>query len=409
MAKRVNEDGQVWAVPVGGLGWCSAVVARSADPSDPVGFSLVYLRPMPMAKLPEIESVPPFLDWETAWIGLVGRRPFSTNRWTLVGSLTSFARDQWPVPPWQETAPPRDDAVGGWSIATTADRPTMTVLANDPQSRATVEQFPTWQIVTAPSSLEKSLMKLIEGKQLTFHEMRIETTRLDGDSVRRWNEYASQVRSRSDATEPQALPAGRKTDRSLVGGEWIAFPATGGGFGVGLFLPRPPKHFRVFSDGLMLIFRSQWSEWPTHAEASELTIDDAIAIGQTSMICVRDGRWRVLGRDVPFDAERWPLPTPWELDNDDQSIVRILTLNGLVTVDVDPEILKSDTKAGGCWSRRSCSYRSLETYPGNYATDFMIESTKVTPERVSVWRHVNTRIELALGKPARELWFEAQP
>lgn len=406
MAKRVNEDGEIWAVPVGETGFCPAVVARSADPSDPVGFSLVYVRPTLTATPADAGDVPPLADWETTWVGLVSRRPFSTHRWTLVDSVPSFKPSDWPMPPWQETPPPREEATEGWSVATTSERPSLTVLVNKPEPRAIAEQFPSWQIITAPSAFEKSLAKLLQSKPWNFGDMRIEPIPVDSDSLQRWHDYGTRKRASVHAVEPVALPAGRKTDQSLVGGEWLAFPAAGGGFSVGLFLPRPAERFRIFSDGLVLVFNRVWDRWPPLREAQELNIDDAAAIGQTSMICVRDGRWRVLGRDTPFDAKRWPLPTPWTPHDSDDSVVVLDTRTGPLSIPVDARIVNADPEAGECWSGSSGSWWGLETFAGDQATDHWKESMGVTPQRVAAWRHVNERIESRLGKHPLDLWMD---
>ncbi len=406
MPKRVNDEGQVWAIPVGRFGFCPAVVARSADPSDPVGFSLIYVWPTPTDELSNPDDLPTLRDWGTAWVGLVARRPFSTKRWTLVGSIGGFDRDEWPMPPWSEWASRSEDAVAGWSVATSGEIPSMTVIANDPVTREVGEVFPPWAIVTAPSALEKGLTNHLKESDGSVFDMAVEPIDVDPERVRQWREYGAEVRSRDVAIEPDALPAGRRTDRSLAGGEWLAFPARGGGFGAGLFMPRPPEHSRVFSDGLVLVFGRVWSTWPTLAQARELTIDDAVALGQTSMICVRDGRWRVLGRDTPFDADRWPLPMWWTV-GDTGASVDIRTADGVLNIPVDPEVLERDPEAGSCWSRSGVSYSSLEVFPaGKYATDYMVDSFGVTPARIQTWRQINRHIESALGRPASTLWID---
>jgi hypothetical protein len=204
-----------------------------------------------------------------------------------------------------------EEAVHGWSVATTGEAPSMTVIANDPASREEAQGFPTWTVVTAPSALEKALTNHLKQTDGGFWDMSVEPFTLDAHAVSRWRDHGARVRARPDASEPEALAPGRRTDQALAGGEWLAFPARGGGFGVALFLPRPPSHLRTFSDGLVFVFERVWSRWPTLSEARELTTDDVVALAQTSMICVRDGRWRVLERDGPFNTEYWPLPMWW--------------------------------------------------------------------------------------------------
>jgi hypothetical protein len=404
VAKAVNEDGQVWAVPVGQFGFCPAVIGRRAEQSDPVGFSLVYLWPVPSGDLPDVDALPPLGAWRTALVALVARRPFSTKRWTLVGSYPGFRRDEWPMPPWREAAVSRD-AADGWSVATTGEAASMTVIANDPASREEAERFPPWHVVTAPSALEKGLTNHLMQAEGGFWDMVVEPLALDAEAVSRWRGYGAEVRARSDAREPEALPAGRRTDQALAGGEWLAFPAGGGGFGVGLFLPRPPNHLRVFSDGLVLVFGRVWPTWPTLSEARELTIDDVVALAQTSMICVRDGRWRVLGRDAPFDTDSWPLPMWWTPNKSGDASIDISTADGVLNIPVDQDVIDADPQAGSCWRGSSTSYSALEAFPGcRYATEYMLESCGVTPTRVETWRTVNRSIEAHIGRPASTLW-----
>lgn len=408
MPKRVNEDGQVWAVPVGDLGYCPAVVARSADPSDPVGFSLVYVWPGVSPDPFAPGEVPPLPDWGDAWVGLVARRPFSTQRWTLAGSLPSFDPDDWPVPPWQEPGPPAYDRTDGWSVATTADAATMTVLTNDAEPASVLDQFPHWSIVTAPSRLESSLEKYLQSNLPYFGEMHVNTVSVDADVVRRWVDYANSARASVNATEPDALPAGRKTDRFLAGGEWLAFPARGGGFSVARLVFRPPKRFRARADGLVMVFDRVWPRWPTLAEARELTINDAVAMGQTSMICVRDGRWRVLGREYPVDTDRWPLPLPWQFRDGDLTVAHVRLPEQELAVDVDPDIVGDDPRNWAGWTGRSSMYWSWETYAGGFATDFMVKGHAVTPERVAIWRHINEQVQAKLDTPLVDHWIETQ-
>jgi hypothetical protein len=406
MPKVVNEDGEVWAVPVGQFGFCPAVVARRAEPADPVGFSLVYLWPVSSEDVPGVGALPPLPEWGMVWVGLVARRPFSTKRWMPVGSYPGFGHDEWPMPPWREAAV-TSDAPDGWSVATTDELPSMTAIANDPVDRETAARFPPWQIVTAPSALEKGLVNYLKQSEGGFFDMVVEPLAVDAEAVRRWRDHGAEVRSRPDASEPEGLPAGRRTDQSLAGGEWLAFPATGGGFGVGLFLPRPPSHRRVFSDGLVLVFGRVWPAWPTLSEARELTIDQAVAVGQTSMICVRDGRWRVLGRDAPFDTERWPLPMWWTPSKAGDASIDISTPGGVLNVPLDRAIIEADPEAGSCWSGSGTSYSSLELFPaGRYASRYMLESHGVTATRIQTWRLVNQRIEAVLGRPAITLWLD---
>lgn len=405
-AKAVNQDGEVWAVPAGPFGFCPAVVARRAEPADPVGLSLVYLSPVASPEVPDVTSLRPLSEWGSAWVGLVGRRPFSTKRWTYVGSYPGFEHDDWPMPPWCQ-APMIWDGPDGWSVATTGEMPSMTVIANDPALRTTAEGFPHWQVVTAPSALERGLTNLLKQSQGAVFDMVVQPLDVDVDVVRRWRDYGAQVRSRRDAAEPEGLSPGRRTDQSLAGGEWLAFPATGGGFGVGLFLPRPPRHLRVFSDGLVLVFGRVWSTWPTLSEVRQLAVDQAVALAQTSMICVRDGRWRVLGRDTPFDAERWPLPTWWTPSKTNDASIDVWTPSGVLNVPVDSPIIEADPQAGSCWSRSSVGYTSLEAFPsGRFATKYMIESHGVSATRIETWRLINQRVESVLGRPAITLWLD---
>ena len=405
MTKVVNEDGEVWAVPVGSFGFCPAVVARRADPADPVGFSLVYLRLVASAELPDPGALPSLSEWGKTWVGLVARRPFSTRRWTPLGTHPRFDRDAWPMPPWRQgLAADREE---GWSLATSAETPSMTVLANDPVPREVAEVFPPCEIVTAPSALEKGLKNLLKQSEGAAFDIVIEPVTVSAATLGRWREVGAEVRSRPWAVEPEGFPPGRRTDQGLRGGEWLAVPACGGGFGVGLFLPRPPKHLRIFSDGLVLVFGRVWPTWPTLSQARELTIDDAVALGQTSMICVRDGRWRVLGRDTSLDTDRWPLPTWWTPSKANDGSIDITTGDGVLNVPVGREIIDADPEAGTCWRHKSFGYSTLEIFPaGRYTPAHLVERHGVTPQRIRTWREVSRCIEATLGRPASTLWID---
>ena len=221
----------------------------------------------------------------------------------------------------------------------------MTVIANDPATREVGEVFPPCSVVTAPSALEKGLTNHLKESDGSFFDMVVQPIDVDSERVHRWREYGADVRSRGDATEPECS-AGGPSNGPILGGRRVArLPRGRRRLRRRLVHARPPNHSRIFSDGLVLVFGRVWPTWPTLAEARELTVNDAVALGQTSMICVRDGRWRVLGRDIPFDTDRWPLPM-WWTKGDDGASIDVRTAEGVLNVPVGKDIIRNDPDAG---------------------------------------------------------------
>jgi hypothetical protein len=129
--------------------------------------------------------------------------------------------------------------------------------------------------------------------------------------VAHWNAHNKRARAAVDPAWHRLIPAGNKTDRGAKAGDWFGFPMAGGGFGAAILLVRPEKHLRVFADSIMLSMRRRWKTWPTLEEVSQLRAEDGAIIRQMSLIEVRDGRWRGLGRHPNFDKSEWPWPLRW--------------------------------------------------------------------------------------------------
>lgn len=404
-------EGEVWAVPLPKLGYCPFVVARSRKPAAEVDFAFGYLQPTLYEELPAYLAIEPLADWEAAWIGLVPTLPFRKGRWIRCGSVPCFDLAEWPVVPSRSPAlcDPDDPnfETTRWSIETTPDEATMTLVSNEPSTADEAIQFPPLSVATSASSFEKALAKFFRGLEPGFWDMHVPFHHMSAESVRLWNDYSEEARADAPPT-PEWLPAGRRTDRSLRAGAWLTLPLNGGGFGAARLVAKPEKHERVFSDAVIMGIRRRWPHWPSLDDVASLTPDDAALVGQTSMICVRDGRWRVLGYHEPFDPIEWVWPRRWSWDRDADDGATIVIRDGegnLKKLRVDPATLALDPHAGERCAA-GLSYSSFECRLPEIVSGSYVEKTEgphcegvVTPERLAAWREINAAIQAAVDSP----------
>lgn len=416
-------SGDVWAIPVPKLGYTPAVVARAPKPDAECDFALIYVPDTHSTSLPTPGSIRPLAEWSRAWIGLVGCTAMRKGRWTRVGVLPGFDPSLWPVPPSRSSnvGDKTHDAetlnrIGGerWSIETSPDEATMFVLANDASTRDEAPQFPMIS-VARPSSLEKGLSKFFRGAVPCFHDYEVTVDAITPERLTLWTSYANAVRARTPDPRGPGLSAGRTVDRHLTGGDWLAFPLAGGGFGAGLIVEKPPEHLRVFADTVVMSVNRRWNHWPTLADVASLTVNDGAMVSQTSMICVRDGRWRRLGSHPGFAAVDWPWPRPWHVHHKVKTPGRICVRvgqNDFRHIFVDPKVLALDPDSGKCCDGSS-SYGSFECKTLPYANGMTLAGTslgqvvgvlgdRVTPQRAAAWQAINAAINRALARPMHE-------
>lgn len=413
--------GEVWAVPVPQMGYAPLVVAREAPPKSETGFAFGYLRPVLCPEPPSPESIPPLTEWTSAWIGLVPTLPFRKGRWVRCGALAAFDRDAWPVPPTRSSAVDESEPVETWgshpwgelwSIETTPDEPTMTVIDNAPATREEALRFPVLDVVTRASSFEKALVHHFKNRRPGFWDMHLTFNPVRPDLPALWQNHAAPIRARWPGIPKSWLPAGRTTDRNLRAGMWLAFPVTGGGFGAAMLVSKPPRQFRVFADAVVMAMRPIWNRWPTLDEVRALTPEDGAIIAQTSMICVRDGRWRVLGDHPGFDPDAWVWPIPWwqTIDQKATGVVSVEVERGrVVQIRIGPDLIAMDPHAGtrcrgsSAYSKIELDVRRLADGTAPYRDDDSSPPFEavVTPERLAAWRAINAAIERAVGRRLR--------
>lgn len=413
---EVVREGQVWAVPVPGMGYCPAVVARTPAPDADVDFVLLYLRAELSDKPPK--SVPPLDEWRKAWIGMIPTQPFRKGRWTLCGEVKGFDRDEWPMPPSRASAVGEDEPREEWgkhpwgemwSIETTLDEPTMTVIENVAATREEALGFPQVSAVIAASGFEKGLTHLLKKRRAGFWDVEVKLEDVSAAGVRRWSSHAAAARAKWKGTPLGWLPAGKKTDRDTHAGQWFGFPMQGGGFGAAILIEKPAAHQRMFSDAVVMSMKRRWERWPTMEDLRGLKPEDGMLVAQTSLIVVRDGRWRVLGEHPGFDPAEWTWPRPWSQNVDQRktgSISVAVDRSKSVELKLDPKVLALDPHAGQrCRGSQSGYGIELDTARGiNGAAPGMNDDMPhhvqgfVNPERVKAWRTINAAIDAELAK-----------
>lgn len=429
-------EGECWAIPLPGLGYCALIVARVPSPTADVPLAFIYLRTSLSEHLPSPDELGTPESWPAAWLGLVSLQPFVKGRWKRCGSLRGFDRQRWPLPPArasaiEETDPPewRDESRPEmWSIEVRPDEPTMTLIANVPATRDEAKRFPIVDTITAASSLEKSLVHHFKNRRPSFWDARLMIEPIGKGALNRWHHEACRMRAAHANDSHNWLPAGRATDRALKASAWLALPLTGGGFGAAMLVAKPEKQHLIFSDAVVMGMRRRWERWPTFEEVMQLEPDDGALIGQTSMICVRDGRWRVLGYHPHFTSHEWIWPLPWTAhipSRPPNTIAFNIARDTSIEIVLDPSLLRLGPLAGG-HCRGSTGYTSIEyeiaaivdgTHRGlaelhqiehaGPATndDDLIPNTfaapsegLVTPARLAAWRKINAAIEQAVAR-----------
>lgn len=411
---QVVSAGEMWAVPVPGIGFFPLVIARAPAPDSPMPFAFVYLSLERCESTTDAAKVPPLLKWDRAWIARVALPAFKKERWTRVGLVKHFETRHWPVVPsgslaWTAESLAEDPALTELdlcSIETTRDEPTDTVIDNTPVSRFVAEIFPRVATLTSPSSLEAALEKWSRNRSPIFWDMRLTLTPIDPLLLRRWVAWATDARARTaDQSEP-AIPAGSATDKSAAPGHWLAFPLFGGGFGVALIVRRKGG-IVIFGDAMLYGFPRAFQHWPTLEDVQHLTPDAACFVGGTSLVTVRDGRWRVLGMQPGFRQDDWVVPF-------DTPQTRALAEQGLIGMNSElskdhlakalKDVLALDPHAGDI----------TNTNHGSGNVELMLAICArhrdklhllrwglrelITPARIAAWRKINAAIDEALRR-----------
>lgn len=281
----------------------------------------------------------------------------------------------------------------------------MTLVANESATRAEALRFPKISVVTAASSLEKALSQHFKQRLSGFWDMDLYLGQVRHGDVEFWHDYATRIRDKFRDEQRTWLPAGKATDRRLKAGAWMGLPLTGGGFGAAMLVAKPEPHQRLFSDAVVMVMRRRWERWPTMSDVENLQPEDGAYISQTSMICVRDGRWRVLGYASGFDPEAWVWPMPWSskprflarhaimYDLDKDRRIEIVLGKSLLRLDPD-----AGSRMAGSMDCDSIGMEAARILNGTYVSPEGSDRGDglVTPERLAAWRKINAAIRLAI-------------
>ncbi len=407
-------DGQCWAVPVPKLGFCPLVIARAPKPQADVDIAFAYMKVNLTADLPDPASVGHVETWPKAWLGLVATAQLRKGRWNLIGDLPRFDPDEWPIPPVREASADEAKPVeewglyGGemWSIETTLDEPSVTVISNTPATREEALRFPRVDFVSAVSKFENALYKHFKNRRPCFWDMKPSIQAYAAGSVKLWRNYAKKVRAGWSPDSVTWLTAGRRTDRNLTAGAWLGFPLKGGGFGAAILMHKQLKHERFFSDVVVMSMRRRWDRWPRLEEVQQLKAEDGAMLAPTTMSCVADGRWRVLGYEPTFGPEAWPCPILWGGEPDAVKEGRIAVRTGRnksVKIQISPDLVRLDPGAGSCAGGGMTSPWGIELNTARIINGVKmprghLNDDRVTPRRISAWRKINAAIRQEIGK-----------
>lgn len=406
--------GEVFAAPVGELGYCSGVISR--PPQGETGLIHVYVR-MELTRQPlKAGEIGRPHEWPGAWIGLLKKKSVESGRWPVAGVVPRFDREAFPIPPVGTVEEiKRSDGTNAevcW-VETTADEPSMWPIANVAASAAEARRFPGLNVIVAGSNLEKSLVRHFGKMGFTFHDVPVEPRVVREGEVERWDARAAAARKRA-SEEPQAklLPAGARTDRGAKAGDWFAFPMPGGGYGAAILIVRPAKHERVFGDAAMMSVRRRWERCPTLEDVRGLRAEDGAILRQTSMICARDGRWRGLGAHPGYDAAKWPWPERWWAPHDDAEGTSINLRFGpgdnrrarlpKGIIDLDPVAGLTLSAMSGGDGIAFDTHRVLEGIARVREPKGQWADPIVTPARIAAWKEQNAAIAAARASAVRD-------
>lgn len=401
--------GDLWSIPIAGIGHYALVIARAPTPTSPVPFSFGYLLPKPFAEPPSPKTMPPLANWQSAWIGLLPMKPFKEARWNRIGPLPSFNPADWPITPCANLRYDEEDLAKNpdWatfnfcSIETTRDEPSMTVIDSTGVTTEEALRFPQLNVITQASSFEKALAKIAKGLELRGWDLDIRFTPVDSARITRWRSWAEQARKRCLSRPDLPHPAGRATDKRIKAGDWLGMPLTGGGFSA-VVVARRKKGAAIFADAIVYCFPRRFDDYPTIHQLARLTPEDSCLLCGTSLISVRDGRWRLLGEHPDFDPAEWIIPYGWHQVTSDRGTGKIsVNLDGThyraiqvpeSTLALDPHSHKvtcSSFSSSSIESDTAACERNL--IPP--AAEEWFEERRITPARINAWRKLNKAIE----------------
>lgn len=408
------QTGDLWSIHVPKVGYFPLIIARAPNPEAAVPFSFGYLDPRPSPAAPRPKTVAPLADWEHAWIGLLPSLPFTSERWTRIGPLPAFDPDEWPIAPGQrsnysEADVTKDPDLAKFrlcSIETTRDEPTMTILESAGADAQAARDFPIVQTITKASDLEKALANHSLKKNGGVWGLDLELSKISPDRINRWRKWATQARERCSDQQDPAIPAGRTTDRRVKAGDWLGFPLPGGGFGAALVVRRKAGAV-IFGDALVYTFPKIFDFYPTPDQLESLRPEDACLLRGTSLIVVRDGRWRVLGEHPRFDPQIWVVPHSWHQTTSQRESgdANIHFEDGRkVTVRLPPKSRDLDPLSASVTSTNSSAY-SIEGNTSLFARRSdsskipeWVQKERLTPARINNWRTLNKLFESLAGQ-----------
>ncbi len=410
-------EGSLWSVPIREVGYAAVVITRIAK--EPIQPEMVYAYTFPrfFASPPTPKQIPPLVNWESACIGLLTARSFRSGRWTCQGTLSSFARADWPVPPTHHTnydaedpnAYSRPDFVPEWStILTSPDEPTESIIAHELATREAAIQFPTLSSVYTASGFEKSLRNHFKSKNGAAFDADLVFNAITPQAIDRWHGYADRVRRVWPGAPSTYIPIGKPARRAWREGAWVAMPIDSGGFGVGLVVATLKPHERqLWEDSILATFQRSWAHWPTFDQTLDLTERDYAYLDGACAYYAESGRWRIIGHTEGFYPARWPWPASWYRPRDPTpGVIEVrLEFDQTRKISVDPHLLELHERGGGC-GRGVAGMGIFE-----HVTAFAI-ATKgreselpdrlrrrcVTPERIAAWKQVKTIIAEAIAK-----------
>jgi hypothetical protein len=278
----------------------------------------------------------------------------------------------------------------------------MTLLDCTGTDETTARRFPSVEDITAASRFEAALGRSVTGREPGFWDLELELNEVSNDRIGRWAAWAADTRARYGGRVDPPIPAGRTTDRNVKPGHWLGLPLRGGGFGAALVVARR-SGIVIFGDAFLYCFPRVFDFYPKLSDVSGLRPEHACYVAGTSLVNVRDGRWRVLGAEPGFRESDWELPPSWEHNAEEYAAGEgHVERRAGGTARLPASIVSLDP---GSRELRNTNFpaRSIESAVtflagrGPAGVPPWIEVERFTPARYAAWRTMNAEIRRLSG------------
>lgn len=292
-------EGSIWAIPTK-VGFFQCLVTRVPERQTQFPTCYAYIHPEPRADAGDCAKLDPIKSWGSCWHGFITLRPFRTGRWANVGQYKAFTQSDWPAPVSDsETVlgkESRDLPLAGHVYAGDGS---MRLRGCVPIPAGKDHLISASQSACTASSFEKALADTHTNRKAGFWDALAVFFDVDRSVIDRWTAGVSEFSADLD-------PPGAAYDRPVAEGDLIAFPAVGGGFGVGL-VARVTKG-RGVQEVAWFTLDKWYPNRPTLQDLGDINQSMSLRFYRVNTWECRYGTWSPLGAMPDYNRDRWVIP-----------------------------------------------------------------------------------------------------